>query len=172
MNNNQETQLLYRIISLLFLALVITIIGIDISGKYFQQGIALFSVTSPILFPFLVFLTLLISFILELWSDIKEILYVFAQNGKDEVIRQNKNLLKTKQMFHIFSFIIISVIYIYLLPRLHFIPATSLYMFCIMMVINEKDKFFAKLAKAVLATGITIPIIYYIFYEIFEVILP
>ncbi|MBN2395386.1 MAG: tripartite tricarboxylate transporter TctB family protein [Candidatus Atribacteria bacterium] len=174
MNNNQGNHnvVVYKIISLLFVGLIITITYIDISGKYFQQNIDIFTVNSPLIFPFLVFLTLFIGFIFELRAMIKEVLPILSHNKNDRKIGQNKNLIQSKETFHIFSFIVISLIYVYILPRLHFNLATSIYMFCIMIIINEKDQFISKLIKAFIATGVTIPVIYYIFYEVFEVILP
>ncbi|MBP8717971.1 MAG: tripartite tricarboxylate transporter TctB family protein [Candidatus Atribacteria bacterium] len=172
MNNDRENHILYRVISLLFVGLVIIIVGIDISGKYFQQGIALFSIDSPLIFPLLIFLTLVISLIFELRTEIKKILSISSHYRKEQGIEKDKDLFQTKNIINIFIFIVISLVYIYILPELHFIAATSLYMFCIMVVINDTDKIFFKLAKAFLATGITIPIIYYVFYDIFGVILP
>ena len=168
MNNNQENRIVYRVSSLLFVALVILIIYFDISRKYFQQGIQLFSVDSPLIFPFLVFLILLIGFIFELRTEIKKFLKQYSHSGKQDT----KNMTQTKELLDIIVFTVISMIYIYLLPKFHFIIATSLYMFCIMVVVNESDKFGYKLVKSLLATAVTIPIIYFIFYGIFTVILP
>jgi hypothetical protein len=173
MNDNQENRIFYRVISLLFVALVITIVYFDISGKYFQQGIKLFTVDSPLIFPFLVFFTLIINFIFELRNEIKKILNFFSYSKTQDVLQKNSNnIIQTKELVDIFIFTVISIIYVYILPRFHFIIATSLYMFVIMVVVNESDKFVYKLIKSALATAITIPLIYYVFYGIFEVILP
>ncbi|MDD3655236.1 MAG: tripartite tricarboxylate transporter TctB family protein [Atribacterota bacterium] len=173
MNDNQENRIFYRVISLLFVALVITIVYFDISGKYLQQGIKLFTVDSPLIFPFLVFFTLIINFIFELRNEIKKILNFFSYSKTQDVLQKNSNnIIQTKELLDIFIFTVISIIYVYILPRFHFIIATGLYMFVIMVVVNESDKFVYKLTKSALATAITIPLIYYVFYGIFEVILP
>ncbi len=172
MNNNEEDHVIFRLISLLFVALVIIIIYFDISRKYIQQSIELFTVDSPIFFPFLLVLTLFICFIFELRTEIKEILNIFNYYGKKDTIKQNQNIQKTKEILNLFVFTTVSLIYVYILPILHFIFATSLYMFCIMFVVNESDKIIFRFVKSLLATGVTIPIIYYIFYGIFNVILP
>ncbi len=173
MNNNQENRILYKVISLLFIALIIIIICFDISGKYFQQNINLFTVDSPLIFPFLILLTLTICFLFELRSEINNIFEYFIYPRTNDLNQKGKqNKIKNEELLDIFIFIIISVAYVYVLPKFHFILATSLYMFCLMIVVNESDKFVYKLAKSALATAITIPIIYYVFYGIFDVILP
>lgn len=169
MNQNEEKFSVYKILSLIFSLLIIIIMFFDIGKKYIEQNIKIFTVESPILFPFLLVLVLLITFVLESVSEIKSSTKRGrAGTGKQSVVENNQG----KVLLSIFVFTAISIVYIYLLPILHFLPATSLYMFCIMIVSNQSDKFRNRLVKALIATGITIPIIYYIFYGIFDVILP
>lgn len=172
MNNNQENRLVYRIISALFVTLVVAIIIFDMSGKYFQNNIAIFSITSPLIFPFLVLVVLFICTIFEWGIIIKRIRQAINKLPQKETIQQTKSPFLKKEMLNMSIFIILSLLYILILPKLHFIYSTSIYMFCIMVVINEQDKLAVKAFKALLATAITIPIIYYIFYGIFVVILP
>lgn len=173
MNDNQENKIFYRVISLLFVVLVIIVIYLDLNRKYFQQGIKLFTIDSPLVFPFLVFFTLIINFIFELKNEIKKILKYFSFSKTSDTIQHStQSIIPSKELVDILVFTIISLIYVYILPIFHFIIATSLYMFCIMVIENKSDRFINKLTKSVLATAITIPLIYYIFYGIFEVILP
>lgn len=173
MNDNQENKIFYKVTSILFVALIIIIIGFDISGKYFQQNIKLFTVDSPLIFPFLIFFTLVLCFIFELRDEIvKDLKYFFHSRTNDLIQISIKSIIQRKELLDIFVFTIISIVYVYILPRFHFTLATSLYMFCIMVVVNESDKLVHKLTKSALATAVTIPLIYYVFYGIFDVILP
>jgi len=172
MINDQEDRLVYRMVSILFITLVVAIIFFDVGGKYFKNDMAIFSITSPLIFPFLVLVVLLVCIIFEWGIVIKKVRQAINLRRRKESHQQAKNLYFRKEIIDMVVFIILSLIYIFLLPKLHFIYATSIFMFSLMVAINDQDKFIIKTLKALLATGITIPVIYYIFYGIFGVILP
>lgn len=172
MNNKQDNKIVYRIISLLLIGSVLTIISIDVANKYYRQGLRIFTVNSPLLFPILVLITIFLCFIPELFSEYKLIKRNYFSKEKAEVIDKEKNNTQSKTIFYLFAFSIITMVYIFLLPKLHFIYGTSLYIFSIMFMMNEKDKFLNKTIKALLATGATIPVTYFIFQTIFGVVLP
>ena len=173
MTDNQENRLFYRVISLLFVIMICVIIYSDLSGKYYNQNIRLFTVDSPLIFPLLVFVTLLICVVFELKSEVKKNLEYFSKSKASNGIKQHvKNMIQIKELFDIAIFTIVSIIYVYVLPRLHFIIGTGIYMFIIMILYNDSENMGFKLTKAALATIITIPLVYYVFNGIFKVILP
>ena len=59
-----------------------------------------------------------------------------------------------------------------LLPRLHFVAATLIYMAIIVFLLTEATAFTTKLLRAVISSIIFVPVVYYIFYGIFNVVLP
>lgn len=176
MNSNKQgnQKIAYNAIGALFVVFVMTIIAVDIGKKYFIQGIKIFTINSPILFPFLVLLTIFVCFIFEIFFEFKKIKInsSFSHKQKTTETEIKYDVSEPKTLIYILAFSVLSLIYIYILPKLHFNYATSLYMFSIMIMMNTQDGLIGRIAKALLATGITIPIIYYTFYKIFGVVLP
>lgn len=171
-NKQGNQKIVYNAIGALFVVFVMMIIAVDIGKKYFIQGIKIFTINSPILFPFLVLLTIFVCFIFEIFSEFKKIKINSSFSHKQKTTEIKYDISEPKTLIYILAFSVLSVIYIYILPKLHFNYATSLYMFSIMIMMNTQDGLISKMTKALLATGITIPIIYYTFYEIFGVVLP
>jgi len=172
MVQNEGKNTVYKILSLSFSLLIIVVMFFDIINKYSQQNIKIFSIESPILFPFLLGLHLLINFMLELRAEIKnrptKAENIVEKMGEKAIVENKQG----KEILTILIFTAISLIYMYILPIFHFIIATSIYMFLIMFIANNRDNILQRLVKSAIWTAITIPIIYYIFYGIFDVILP
>ncbi|MDI6726347.1 MAG: tripartite tricarboxylate transporter TctB family protein, partial [Smithellaceae bacterium] len=124
----------------------------------------LFSVESPIIFPAILSVLLIIFIIVDWYSDRKESPSHPREGLKVEIKREYIAVL---------VFFVGTLTYILLLPRLHFVPGTILFMSVVAVALNTSaDSRIKKIIKAVIAASILIPALYYIFSGIFFVALP
>lgn len=149
--------------------LVITIVGLVIAFillsimKFVNKdGIELFSVTSPLVFPFLVGITLLVSWIITVIKDIT-----------------GENIAKesSKDLFHEITvaviFIIGVLIYALVIKKIGFIVGSIIFLSIIMVFMNyDEVKMAKRVTRAAIVSCVTVPLLYFVFHEVFKVMLP
>lgn len=131
----------------------------------FKSKIKLFSINSPLIFCFLVAFCLLVFLVLSLMNDFK----VIKKTGNNE----NKSyVVENEDLIRIILFILSLVAYVLLIPRLHFQITTIIFMTIAAFLLNDSDKITPRLLKSIISSVILVPVVYYIFYKVFAVMLP
>lgn len=157
----------YRVlhhVSRIIVAAVLAAVLYSLYRYIYIDSRVLFSVESPIVFPALLagvfFIFILLDFFLSRKSRCED-----SKNGCAPEIK--------KEFFHVFFFLIGMGAYILLLPVLHFVPGTIIFMTVIAFLLNtSKDGFPAKLLKSLISAAVIVPLLYYVFYGVFKVVLP
>ncbi|WP_312815794.1 tripartite tricarboxylate transporter TctB family protein [Sedimentibacter sp.] len=143
--------------------LIVAFILISIYGIVNSKGIELFSVTSPLIFPFLVGVTLLVCWILTIIKGIKNA----VTTNKDD----------SKELLHDMVVAIIYIIgvltYSLVIDKIGFILGSILFLITGMVFMNyDEEKYSKKIINAAIVSCITVPVLYYVFHEVFKVMLP
>ncbi len=149
--------------------LVIGIIGFIIAFilisivNFVNSGIELLSVYSPLVFPFLVGISMLICWILTIVFDIKR--------GGIKPDEDSKELLHDIGVT--FTYVIAVLIYALVIRKLGFMIGTILFLAIGMIFMNYDERNMGKrVLSATLVSCITVPLLYYVFHEVFKVMLP
>ncbi len=150
--------------SIIIVAAVCLLTFGDIGYFVFTQGIPLLTVDSPIIFPFLICMVLLICLIS---IAVREIRIWTARKGSD---KDDAEIIKDLKAVVIYF--VGTVVYIMLLKNLHFILGTIIYIFAVMFLLHESNRFVERVYKILIPCLITVPIVYFVFNGIFDVILP
>lgn len=130
----------------------------------YGRNIELFSVDSPIVFPALLSVLLVICIVVD-W-------YVERKISRNEARKALSPAVK-KEFLAVLLLFAGTLAYVLLLPRMHFLPCTIVYMSLVAFVLNSSAEGVSrKILKAVLAAGVLIPVLYYLFSKIFYVPLP
>ena len=131
----------------------------------FKSKIELFSITSPLIFCFLVAICLLLFIVLSLINDFKML------KQKDNA--QNSSFyVDNEDLIRIVLFVVGLIVYVLILPILHFQISTIIFVAIAAFLLNDTEKIMPRLLKAVLSAIIFVPAVYQIFYRVFAVILP
>lgn len=147
--------------------LVVAFILLSILDFVNKDGIELFSVTSPLVFPFLVGVTLLVCWILTL---IKEIKNAGAKKSEESPNEPNEVLHDT---IIAVIFIIGVLIYAVLIKKIGFIIGSILFLSIIMVLMNyDESKMLKRVGKAAIVSCVAVPLLYFVFHEVFKVMLP
>ena len=158
MNENKLLLVLSLLIILVFCVLAIY----DIVHIMTVKNIPLVSIDSPLVFYSL--LTLVIT--------VLTIYVVIDEARKGNISFSASREIKT-ELKKVIVYALGTMVYIYLLRKLHFTKATLLFVFVVIMVLNNTDKnLLTKVLKSAISACITVPILYYVFHGIFQVILP
>jgi hypothetical protein len=136
----------------------------DIAYFVFSQGIPLLTVDSPIIFPFLIDLVLLISLIMVIAGEMKKSSH---EKGTDKDEPEN-----IKDLIAVAAYFAGTAAYILVLKNLHFLTGTIIYMLAIMYLLHEAKRSADKVVKILIPCLITVPAVYFVFSGIFHVILP
>jgi uncharacterized membrane protein YhaH (DUF805 family) len=150
--------------------LVIAIVGIVVAFILFsifnfvnKDGIELFSVTSPLVFPFLVGITLLVSWIITIIKDIKD--------------AGSRTRESSKEVLHEVSIAVIYIlgvlVYALIIKKIGFIVGSILFLSIIMVFMNyDEVKMLNRVGKAAIVSCVAVPFLYFVFHEVFKVMLP
>ncbi len=151
-------------ISLIIFVIIEALIIFDIVNKTVNEDVVIFSKRSPILFPFLIAVIIggsLLVYFVRLFLNRKSV-----TKDLDSHISRESVLLVVGNLAAL-------LLYAFLLPKLHFMATTILYMFLVMVFINDtKDRVGKKFFKAILISVILVPVIYYVFANVFNVVFP
>jgi len=159
------------IIALLLTFIIEVAMVFDIVRIMVVRDIKIFSVDSPLIFSFFISIILGVCFIFVLVQEISKHL---AKKTKKGIISTNtKKITKEKNIIKFILFFIGTILYVYLLPSLHFFRGTIIYMFLAMILLNDSEERIAsKAGKLFLISIIALPVIYFIFSTMFNVLLP
>lgn len=143
---------------------IVAFIFISITGFVNNQGIELISTESPLVFPFLIGVTLLVCWILTIILDIKK------ANAKQS-FEESKELLH--DIIVAFIFVIGVLIYTVVIDIIGFMVGTILFLIIGMAFMNyDESKIVIRIRNAAIVSCITVPLLYYVFHEVFKVMLP
>jgi hypothetical protein len=141
---------------------IIAFILISIVGLV-NSGIELSTVYSPLIFPVLIGVSMLICWIITIILDLRK---GTEHLGED-----------SKELFHdiavAFFYVIAVIIYALVIGKLGFKVGTIIFMIIGMVYMNYDEKKMGKrIINATIASTITVFALHYVFYEIFRVMLP
>ncbi len=143
---------------------IAAVILISIAGFISNNGIELFSVTSPLVFPFLIGVTISICWIITLITEIK--------NSPEK-----RQYAESKELLHdvgvAITYIIAVLIYSAVIGKIGFIIGTIIFLIIGMVFMNfDEANMVKKIGKAAIVSCVTVPLLYYVFHEVFRVMLP
>lgn len=155
----REYKLLNILASVFFIAIT-GVIFFDIIRLSSLRHIQIFTINSPLIYAFLIGVVMSIALVLDLWGDIR-------------LPTVKTDRIKTIEMRDVFLFLVGTVAYALLLPYLHFLIGTSLYMGILMFILNHQTRGIGKrLLYTLVAVAATVPTLYAVFHYIFDVVMP
>lgn len=129
------------------------------------DGILVFETTSPIVFPFLIGVAMLIFLLLTIISDYRNAAKT-KDSGEDKEGLAHDVLLAAVYAGGV-------LLYTVLVPVFGFIIGTIAFLATLMVLMNYEELNFKKKAmRAVAVSVVTVPVLHFVFYEIFMVMLP
>ncbi|NLN06183.1 MAG: tripartite tricarboxylate transporter TctB family protein [Firmicutes bacterium] len=147
----------------IFLAVVVVAMFYSLVTLMAQANLEIFDITSPLIFGFLVAVCLLVLLVLSFLSDLRQ---------KVKGSHDGSAIVENEELKRIILYLLGLVVYVILLPKLHFMTATIIFLAVAGFALHDGKIITARLLQAVLAAVILVPAIYYIFYGIFAVMLP
>ncbi|MBY8988814.1 MAG: tripartite tricarboxylate transporter TctB family protein [Candidatus Lokiarchaeota archaeon] len=163
--------MIINIMALLLTFIIEVAMVFDIVRIMVVRDIKIFSVDSPLIFSFFISIILGVCFIFVLVQEISK--YLAKKRKKGMISTNTKKITKDKNIIKVVIFFIGTILYVYLLPGLHFFMGTIIYMFLVMLLLNDsEEKITSKIGKLFFISIIVLPIIYFIFSNIFNVLLP
>lgn len=152
----------------LFIGAIGAFVMVSIKTWMDTRDMALFSTTSPLIFPFLIGSALLVFLILTVLSDIRQSKNVEIVNENEE---DDKDLTADVGMAVLYSVGVI--VYTFVIRRISFLPGTILFLVIAMALMNyEELKTVKRISKAAMVSLVAVPVLYFVFYRIFNVMLP
>jgi hypothetical protein len=146
----------------IFLALVIVSMFYNLYTMMFKSKIKLFDIRSPLIFCFIVAFGLLVFLVLAFISDIRKV----------DNTESKSTFIEDEDLKRVIFFVIGLIIYVRLLPVLHFTTTTIIFMIIVTFLLNDVTKVTKRLLQSIISSVILVPVVYYVFYEIFDVMLP
>jgi hypothetical protein len=156
----RERNILY--VPYAFLVLVIILMFHNLFTMMFKSKIKLFEIRSPLIFCFIVAFGLLVFLVLSIMDDIKN-----ADNTENK-----STFIEDEDLKRIILYVIGLIVYVRLLPIFHFMTTTMIFMIIVTFLLNDSKKVTHKLLQSIISSVILVPVVYYVFYEIFDVMLP
>jgi len=152
-------------LAMLLSVAVLALMAVDLRKFIFEKNIAPFTVDSPLAFIIFVMSLLTVFIVINGIQDIRRL----KTKGHDKGdARQGAYAL-----LWVLVFMAVVFFYVYMVKYLHFLLTTLIFMGLGMFLLNDTEqKVGVKLAMALLATGITVPVLYAIFNYAFDVVLP
>jgi hypothetical protein len=148
----------------IFCGLILAVMLKSLIG-WTNSGIALFSATSPLVFPFVVLCGMFICWILTIIKEIKK-----AQHTEEDG-EENKLLNSNVRMAGVYATGVL--LYGIIVSRLGFLITSIIFLIIGMVYMNyDEIPIIHKIRKAALVSVIAVPTLYFIFYKVFNVILP
>lgn len=140
---------------------IVAFILVSIVG-FVNSGIELFSVYSPLVFPFLIGVSMLVCWLLTIVLELK---------------KGAKSSENSKELLHdigVACFYVIAVlIYALVIRKLGFMVGTIIFLAVGMIFMNyDEEKMGKRVINAAIVSCITVPLLYYVFHEVFKVMLP
>lgn len=149
----------------IFVGFILAYMAKSIYGWVNINGIELFTVTSPLIFPFIVFLGMLICWILTIIKETKKA--IRSEENETEKKALNANI-KTAGIYAIGV-----LAYIFVIDKIGFLYGSIFFLILAMVYMNYDDtKMIVKIKSATIVSVIAVPTLYFIFYKVFNVILP
>lgn len=149
--------------------LVIGIVGFIIIFMFLSivglvnSGIELYTVYSPLIFPILIGVSMLVCWIITIILDIRK--------GTEHLGEDSKELLHDVAVA--FVYVIAVIIYALVIGKLGFKVGTIIFMIIGMVYMNYDEKNMGKkVINATIASTVTVFVLHYVFYEVFRVMLP
>lgn len=150
----------------IFIALICGYIFINIANLMIKSDIELFSIDSPLIFALIVGFSIFILLIITVLKELKNS-KEYDKQGREE----SKEIFGEIKIAVIF--ILIIIVYTVLLRKLGFVLCSVIFMILGMTVLNSDDiKLINKIIKASTVSLIAVPVLYFIFHEVFHVMLP
>jgi hypothetical protein len=148
-----------------FIGLVIFFIMSSIFGWVTNNGIELFTVDSPLIFPFLVGAAMFVSLVATIALDLLR----YRNVQKDEE--------KSKELFNDLKMVMIYVLgvlaYCLTIEKIGFVVGTVIFLIIGMVFMNyDEMTVVKKIRNAAIVSCIAVPVLYFIFYKVFNVMLP
>ena len=144
---------------------ILTLMAVDLRKFILEQNIAPFTIDSPLAYIIFVMSLLTVFIVLNGIQDMRRMKRQGPQEGN--VRREAHDLL------WVLVFMGAIILYTYLVQKFHFLLTTFLFMALGMFLLNESgQKAGVKVAKVLIAAGITVPVLYAIFNYAFDVVLP
>jgi hypothetical protein len=142
---------------------IVAFILYSIYGFVNNDGIELLSVYSPLVFPFLIGITLLICWVLTIINEIRIV--------GNEQSQDSKELMYDISIAVIYIFGVL--IYSFVIGKVGFIIGSVLFLIIGMVFMNfDESNMIIRIRNAAAVSCITVPLLYYVFHEIFKVMLP
>jgi hypothetical protein len=144
---------------------VLAVMVLDLRKFIFVKNIDPFSINSPLAFILFVAAALAVFIVL---NGIQDLRWLKSQGSEGGGTRQDYHALLSVAAFMAALFL-----YAYLVKQFHFLLTSFIFMALGMFLLNDSgQKAGVKLAKVLLAAGITVPVLYAVFYYVFDVVLP
>lgn len=144
---------------------IVAIVLTSISKWVNKDGMKLFETTSSLVFPFLIGVALFIFLILTIISDYRNA-YEEKNDGEDK-----NDLGHDVLMAGIYAIGVL--IYAFVVPILGFIIGTIVFLAIIMILMNYEETNIGKKAiRAFAVSAVTVPVLHFVFYQVFKVMLP
>ena len=131
------------------------------------RNMALFSVTSPLIFPFLIGIALLVFIALTFISDLRGV----KKSEDEDEENDGERLSLDVGMAVLYAVGVIA--YTYVIRRVSFVPGSIAFLVIAMAIMNyEEQKIGLRIGKATIVSLVAVPVLYYVFHSIFNVMLP
>lgn len=151
-----------------FIGFIIIFIFVNI-GSFVNKGVSLFAVDSPLVFPVLIGISMFVCWVIAIEIDIKKA--NIAERSEEEIGRESKELIEDIKSVLIYLFGV--YVYIFALGQLRFLAASILFVTLGMVYMNyEQTNIPKRFLNAGLVACITVPVLYFVFYKVFNVMLP
>lgn len=152
-------------LAMLLSVAVLALMAVDLRRFIVEQHIAPFTVDSPL--AFIIFVMSLLTVFIVI-NGIQDMRRLKTQDHEDGDARQGACAL-----LWVLVFMAVVFFYVYMVKHLHFLLTTLIFMGLGMFLLNDTEqKLGVKLARVLLATGITVPVLFAIFNYAFDVVLP
>lgn len=144
---------------------VLALMAVDLRKFIFEKNIAPFTVDSPL--AFIIFVMSSLTFFIVI-NGIQDMRRLKMQGREDGDTGQAAYAL-----LWVLVFMAVVFFYVYMVKYLHFLLTTLIFMSLGMFLLNDTEqKVGMKLARVLIASGITVPVLYAIFNYAFDVVLP
>jgi hypothetical protein len=144
---------------------VLAVMVVDLRKFIFVKKINPFSIDSPLAFILFVAGALALFIVL---NGIQDLRWLKSQGSEGGDTRQDYHAL-----LWVAAFMAAIFLYAYLVKQFHFLLTSFIFMALGMFLLNDSgQKVGVKLAKVLLAAGITVPVLYVVFDYVFDVVLP
>jgi len=154
-----------------FVIFIFTFMFINITALLISEKINLFAIDSPLIFAFLVALMIFTCFIITAYKEFM----AFRASSKTADLHPTEDA--SKEMFREIKSVLLYVLGVYLyiitVRYLRFTVGSIVFMAIAMLMLNSNsEKIMIKAGKAFGAAAATVPVLYYVFHGIFNVMLP